>query len=307
MHDHDHDHDQEGAAGNRTRLAVAFGVTAAILLAETVGAIVTGSLALIVDAGHMLTDAGGLGVALWAAHLMARPATSRRTWGYARAEVLSATAQAGVLLAVGLVVLVEGIRRLFLPPEVQPSGLLLFGIIRLVGNIVSIGVLLGGRTANFNLRAAFLEVVNDALGALGVIVAGIVIALTGWQRADAVAALVIGMLILPRAVRLLRETTAVLMENTPSGLDLDAVRTHLLAVEHVRQVHDLHASQIATGLPVLTAHITVDPDCFVDGHTPQILDELQSCVAEHFAIGIEHSTFQLESPQHQDHEHTPHG
>jgi cobalt-zinc-cadmium efflux system protein len=303
---HDHDHDHGARSANRRRLAVAFAITCAILVAQIVGAIVTGSLALIVDAGHMLTDAGGLAMALLAAQLATRPATSRRTWGYARAEVLAATAQAAVLLAVGLFVLVEAIQRLITPPQLQSEGLLIFGVIGLVGNLVSIAVLSGGRAANFNLRAAFLEVVNDALGSVGVIVAALVIAATGWQGADAVAAILIGVLILPRAYRLLRETIDVLLESAPAGLDLDAVRAHLLGVEHVQEVHELHATQIATGLPVLTAHVTVDAGCFRDGHAPEILDELQGCVAQHFPISVEHSTFQLEPAAHREHEHAPH-
>ncbi|GAA4189307.1 cation diffusion facilitator family transporter [Gryllotalpicola kribbensis] len=302
---HDHDHGAAGAT-NRVRLTVALAITCAILLAEAVGAALTGSLALIVDAGHVLTDAGGLAMALFAARLAGRPATSRRTWGYARAEVLAATAQAAVLLAVGLFVLVEAIQRLITPPQLQSEGLLIFGVIGLVGNLVSIAVLSGGRAANFNLRAAFLEVVNDALGSVGVILAAIVILTTGWQGADAVAAILIGVLILPRAFRLLRETVDVLLESAPAGLDLDQVRTHLLGIDHVSEVHDLHVTQIATGLPVLTAHITVDADCFRDGHAPGILDQLQACVADHFPISVEHSTFQLEPAAHQTHEHTPH-
>lgn len=300
-----HDHGSSHVA-NRTRLAIAFGITASILVAEIVGAVLTGSLALIVDAGHMTTDAGGLLVALLASSLALRPATSRRTWGFARAEVLAATLQAAILLGVGLFVLVEGIRRLFEPPEIPATGLLVFGVIGLVGNIASIAVLFSGRAANFNLRAAFLEVVNDALGSVGVIGAAIVIAVTGWQGADAIAAILIGTLILPRAVKLLRETTGVLLESTPAGLDLDAMRGHLLALPYVLDVHDLHATQIATGLPVLTAHVTVDPKCFQDDRAPRLLDQLQACAAEHFAVSIEHATFQLEPEAHREHEHVPH-
>lgn len=300
-----HDHGTAHAA-NRTRLAIAFGITATILGAEIVGAVLTGSLALIVDAGHMATDAGGLLVALLASSLALRPATSKRTWGFARAEVLAATLQAAILLGVGLFVLVEGIRRLFEPPEIPATGLLVFGIISLLGNIISIVVLFSGRAANFNLRAAFLEVVNDALGSVGVIAAAIVIALTAWQGADAIAAILIGTLILPRAVKLLGATTGVLLESTPTGLDLDAMRGHLLALPHVLDVHDLHATQIATGLPVLTAHVTVDAECFREDRAPLLLDQLQSCVAEHFDVSIEHSTFQLEPSKHREHEHVPH-
>lgn len=162
------------------------------------------------------------------------------------------------------------------------------------------------RRESFNIRAAFLEVLNDALGSVAVIVAAVVIATTGWQQADTVAALLIGALILPRALRLLRETVNVLLETTPPGLDLDAVREHLLEVDHVESVHDLHASLIATGLPTLSAHVVVDDSCFHDGHAPQILDALQQCVAEHFDVSVEHSTFQLEQRGHTDHESPTH-
>lgn len=302
MADHDHDHSDSG----RGRLAIALGITAAVLVAEVIGSIITGSLALLVDAAHMLTDAGGLTVALVAAILVRRPANSKRTWGMARAEVLGATAQAAILLAVGIFVLVEAVQRLFNPPEITGSQLIVFGIIGLLGNVASIVVLASSRGKNLNLRAAFLEVLNDALGSLAVIAAAIVIATTGFQLADAIAAILIGALILPRAVLLLRDTTSVLLESTPKGLDLDSVRDHLLALPHVKAVHDLHVSQIATGLPVLTAHVVVDDECFYDGHNARMLDDLQHCVAEHFAVQIEHSTFQLEPAGHGAHEHPTH-
>lgn len=299
---HDHEHSDSG----RGRLAIALGITAVVLVAEVVGAVVTGSLALLVDAAHMLTDAGGLAIALLAATLVKRPANSKRTWGMARAEVLGATAQAAILLAVGIFVLVEAVQRLFNPPEIAGDQLVVFGIIGLLGNVASIAVLASSRAKNLNLRAAFLEVLNDALGSLAVIAAAIVIATTGFQLADAIAAILIGALILPRAVLLLRDTTSVLLESTPKGLDLDSVRDHLLKLPHVKSVHDLHVSQIATGMPVLTAHVVVDDSCFYDGHNAQMLDDLQHCVAEHFAVQIEHSTFQLEPAGHGAHEHPTH-
>ncbi len=265
-----------------------------------------GSLALLVDTAHVLTDTGSLAIALLAARLAQRPATSRRTWGLRRTEVLAATAQATVLLAVGLYVLVEGIHRLVRPPEVASAEMIVFGAIGLVGNVAAVAVLAGSRRATFTTRAAFLEVVNDTLGSLAVIIAAVVMTLTGWARADAVVALLIGLLILPRTVSLLRETVNVLLESTPRGLDLDAVRGHILALPHVRAVHDLHASQIATGLPVLTAHVVLDDDCFRDGHALDLLDQLQTCVAEHFEVSVEHSTFQLEPGKHRDHEYSPH-
>ena len=297
------DHAQSSGRG---RLAVALGITAVVLVAEVIGSVITGSLALLVDAAHMLTDAGGLTIALVAAGLANRPPTDRRTWGFGRAEVLGAAAQAAILAAVGVFVVVEAVRRLFEPPEIAGPELIIFGIVGLLGNVASIAVLASARTKNLNMRAAFLEVMNDALGSVAVIAAALVITFTGFQLADAIAAIVIGALIVPRAVLLLRETTAVLLESTPKGLDLDSVRDHILEVEHVRAVHDLHVTQIATGLPVLTAHVVVDDECFYDGHAPRMLDELQKCVAEHFPVQIEHSTFQLEMASHGEHEHPTH-
>ena len=206
----------------------------------------------------MLTDAGGLAIAFVAATLATRPPTAKRTWGWGRAEVLGATAQAAILLAVGIFVVIEAVRRFFEPPEIVGGELVIFGIVGLLGNVASIVVLASGRTANLNMRAAFLEVLNDALGSVAVIVAALVIAFTGFQLADAIAAILIGLLIVPRAIMLLRDTTSVLLESTPPGLDLDSVREHILTVPHVQSVHDLHVSQIATGLPVLTAHVVVD-------------------------------------------------
>jgi cobalt-zinc-cadmium efflux system protein len=301
-----HDHDHVDASTGRWRLGVAFGITASVLVAEVIGAIITGSLALLVDAAHMLTDAGGLAIAFVAASLVGRPTSSKRTWGFRRAEVLGATAQAAILLAVGIFVVVEAVRRFFEPPDIVGPQLIIFGVIGLLGNAASIAVLATGRKKNLNMRAAFLEVLNDALGSVAVIAAALVILFTGFQFADAIAALLIGALILPRAFLLLKETTNVLLESTPKGLDLDDVREHLVALDHVQSVHDLHVSQIATGLPVLTAHVVVDDGCFYDGHAPQMLDDLQKCVAEHFPISVEHSTFQLELAAHLDHEHRTH-
>lgn len=298
-----HHHEHAHAHANRTRLAIAFGITATVLAVEVVMAFVTGSLALLVDAAHMLTDTAGLGIALFAATLMTRPPTARRTWGLARAEVLAAGAQAALLLAVGMFALVEGVRRLVDPPDVLGGGMLAMGVLGLAANVIALLVLAGGRGANLNMRAAFLEVVNDALGSVAVIVGAVVIIVSGWTRADAVAGIVIAALILPRAVVILREAGSVLLETAPDGLDLDDVRRHIEAMPHVLGVHDLHASRISTGLPVLTAHVVVEQACFVEGCTPQLLDRLQACVAEHFDVSVEHSTFQIEPPVHQGHEH----
>lgn len=300
----DHSHGSADVADHRGRLAVVLSITISALVVEVVGAIISGSLALLADAGHMLTDVAGLSMALIAAALARRPATDERTWGYRRAEVIAAAAQAAVLFAVGAFVLVEGVKRLINPPEVTSGVMVVFGVVGLIGNIIGLLVLAGGRGANLNMRAAFLEVVNDALGSVAVLAAAAVIATTGWLRADAVASLLIGTLIIPRTLKLLRESIDVLLESTPKGLDLADVRRRIQSLPHVRDVHDLHASQVATGLPVLTAHVVVDDSCFHDGHLGPMLDELQQCL--HSDFDVEHSTIQFEATSHAAHEHPTH-
>lgn len=303
MHHHDHGltssaetsaETPDRARSQRRGLGIACAITLGIVLAQALGAWVTGSLALLTDAVHSLTDSIGLGVALIAAGLMYRAATAQRTWGFRRVEILAGLIQATLLLGVGIYAAVEGISRLGAPPVILHLELLLFGAAGLAGNVISLLVLASGRKANLNMRAAFLEVSADALGSLSVMIAAVVIWTTGWQQADAVAALAIAALIIPRAVLLLRETARVLLEFTPRGLDLEKVRAHMLAQDHVQEVHDLHASTVATGLPVISAHVVLDDACFREGCVPETLNRLKTCVAEHFDVAVEHSTFQLE-------------
>lgn len=296
-----HGHGHAAAAGSR-RLAVAFGITAALFAAQVVGSIVTGSLALLVDTVHMLTDVAGLGIALAAQRLVQAAPSGRRTWGLVRVEVLAAAAQAAALLIVALVVVVEGVRRIAEPTEVPGPLLLVFGAVGLAGNLVALAVLAGGRGSSLNLRAAFLEVVNDAIGSVAVIAAAVAIWLWGFQQADLIASALVAVLIVPRSIALLRDSGRILLESTPQELDLDDVRAHLMEVEHVLSVHDLHASTLGTGLHQLTAHVVVEASCFADGHAPRVLDALQECAAEHFPLSLEHATFQLEPPGHADHE-----
>ena len=298
-----HDH---GAGANRARLGTALALTGVVVVAQAVGAVVTGSLALLVDTAHMLTDTVGLGMALVASVLMTRPATDRHTWGLRRAEVIAALAQAALLLAVGGFALVEGVRRLVTPADVPSTSLLVFGVVGLVANLVALVVLTGGRRSNLNMRAAYLEVANDALGSVAVIVSAVLIAAFGWVRADSVAGLLIALLILPRTLLLLRDATRVLLESVPPGLDLADVRRHILEVRHVVDVHDLHVTRVSSDLPVLTAHVTMQRACFESGHSGEVLRELQECVAEHFDVAIEHSTFQIEPEGHAGTEHAHH-
>ena len=305
MSGHDHDH---AVAGTRQRgkLLIVFAITFSVMAAEIIGAFLTGSLALLADAGHMFTDSTGLLIALIAASLALKPPTLKRTWGYKRAEIIAAAFQAALLLVVGTFVIVEGIRRFFEPPEIAGPAMLWFGVIGLAGNAIGLIVLASGRNHNFNMKAAFLEVLNDALGSVAVIVAAIIIAVTGWVQADAIVSLLIGVLIIPRTLKLLRDTVNVLMENAPAGLDLGEVREHILALPHVIDVHDLHASLVGSGTPVLSAHVTVEDTCMMDGHAATILADLQRCVAEHFDVSVEHSTFQIEPAAHRDQESIPH-
>ena len=287
---HNHSH----SSGSRRRLAIVFAIVLVIFVFQVIGSIATGSLALLVDTGHNFVDLIGIGIALFAATLVRKPAKGQKTWGFRRAEVLAAGAQATLLLGLGAYSLIEGIRRFFVPPEVPGPGLLLFGAIGLAGNIVSIIILSSSKEESLNLKAAFLEVVADALGSVAVILAAVSIWLFDWTRADAVAALFIAALIVPRAFAILRETGSILLEAAPKELDLDKVKMHIEGVEHVQEVPDLHVTRIDSNLPVLTAHVVLADECFYDGHAPRILAALQECLAEHFEVAIEHSTFQFD-------------
>lgn len=302
-----HDHAHGAAASNHRRLAIAFGLTAVVLVVEVIGAIVTGSLALLVDAAHMLTDVLGLGLALGAGRLASRPATGRYTWGYQRAEIVSATAQAAILLGVGVFVLVEGVRRLAEPSEVPGMGLIIFGVVGLMANIASLLVLRGGDKNNLNMRAAVLEVLNDAFGSVAVLASGILIVTLGWTWVDAVAGLLIALLILPRAAKILWQAVRVLMEAAPEGIEAGALKLHLEELPRVLAVHDLHVSRISSSTTVLTAHVVVEESAFMDGGAVETLRKLQTCAAEHFDVSFEHSTFQLEPPEEQVAERPLHG
>ena len=189
----------------------------------------------------------------------------------------------------------------------EAGGVAFIGVVGLLGNVASLMVLLGGKDSNLNMRAAFLEVLNDALGSVAVIVSAVVIALTGWTRADTVAGLLVAVLIVPRALKLLKESGSILLEATPSGLDLTKVREHMAEHPHVKDVHDLHASVVSTDLPVLTAHVVLSDECFSDGHSQEILSEIQDCLTTHHEVSIEHCTLQLESEkvakEHKEHLH----
>jgi cobalt-zinc-cadmium efflux system protein len=291
-----HVHGGSTAAEHQGRLTVVLAITVAILAAEVAGALVSGSLTLLADAGHMLTDAGGIALSLLAISFGQRSPSQARTFGYLRLEILAAAFNALLLFAVGVFVIVEAIRRLIHPPEVASGIMLAFGIIALGGNACSLLLLRRGQGESLNIRGAFLEVLSDFLGAAAVIVAAVIIGLTGFERADPIASLVIAALIIPRTWRLLRQAGDVLLEATPEGVDLDEVRGHMLATDSVVDVHDLHAWTITSGVNVLSAHVVVTDEALGG----PVLDQLGECLADHF--DIEHSTFQIEPPGHRDHE-----
>jgi cation diffusion facilitator family transporter len=302
-HDHGAAHGT-AAAAHRGRLAVVLALTGSVFVVELVGAMLSGSLALLADAGHMATDAVGIGMALGAVSLAQRPARGRRTFGWQRVEVFAAVANGVLLLGVGGYVVVEAVRRVGDPPEIHSGWMLGVATLGLLVNLGSLALLHGGQRESLNTRGAYLEVVGDALGSVAVIVAAVVIVTTGWTAADVVASLAVGALVLPRAWTLLREAFDVLLEAAPRGVDLAEVRAHVLGVPGVLDVHDLHAWTITSGLPVLSAHVVVSEDVLADGHGGRVLDALCSCLGSHF--DLEHCTFQLESAGHSEHESPVH-
>jgi cobalt-zinc-cadmium efflux system protein len=289
---------------HRSRLVVALVLALGVLVIQVVGAWLSGSLALLADAGHVLADAGGIALALVAITLARRPPSSRRTFGWQRLEILAAASNALLLFGVAAFVLVEGVRRLSDPPAVESASMLAVAVVGLAANAVALAVLHRGQRESLNVRGAYLEVMADLLGSVAVVVAAILILATGWQAADPVASIVIGLFILPRTWMLLREALEVLLEAAPRGVDLAEVRQHLIAVDGVHDVHDLHAWTITSGLPVLSAHVVVDETVLAAGHGGIVLDRLGECLSDHFDLA--HSTFQLEAAGHREHEGATH-
>lgn len=284
------------AADHQRRLIATLTVTSTVFLVEVIAAFLTGSLALLVDAGHMLTDISVLAASTVTAILMRRKPDGQRTWGWARLEVITAAAGAMALLLVGIYALVEAGMRLFggSSSEINNVTLLAFvGTLGLAANIISMAILTSRRGDNMNMKAAFLEVVNDALGSFAVAISSLVMLSTGWDKFDAVAGGLIALLMIPRAIKLLRHAMQVLLEETPKELDLDEVRRHLEQVPHVVAVHDLHASTVATGMPMLMAHVVVERDLSMQ-QAAEVLHRLQDCLREHFPVSVPHTTFQLE-------------
>jgi cobalt-zinc-cadmium efflux system protein len=285
-------HVHSAGAAHRTRLVWVFGLTLSILVVEVVGGLLSNSLALLADAGHVFTDVFGIGFALAAIWFAGRPATSARTFGFLRLEILAAVGNALLLFGVAAFVLFEGWRRLSEPAEVASGLMLAVATVGLVVNAISLYLLRDAQGHSLNMRGAYLEVMGDLAGSVAVVVAALVIAFTGWTAADAVASGVIGLLIIPRTWALLREALDILLEATPKGIDLDVVREHILEAPGVAGVHDLHAWTITSGMNVVSAHVVLKEGA----QTGDILDHLGMCLSDDF--DIKHSTFQLETAEH---------
>jgi len=297
--EHDHGGHSHGVSADADRryLLIALLLLVAFMVTEVVVALTSGSLALLSDAGHMLSDVGAIGGSLWAIRLAARPATGSWTFGWKRAEILSAAGNGITLLVVSAIVAFEAIRRLIHPPAVEGGPVLVVAVIGVVVNIVAAWVLAKANRSSLNIEGAYQHVLTDLYGFIGTAAAGIIILTTGFTRADAIASLIVVALMGKAAWGLLRESGRVLLEAAPQGIDLTDIRTHLLERGHV---HDLHVWTDTSNLPALSAHVVLDDSCFTDGHAPQLLDELQHCRVGHF--DVEHSTFQLEPASHAAHE-----
>jgi cobalt-zinc-cadmium efflux system protein len=281
-------------------VSVALALIVAFLVAEIVAAVVGNSLVLYADAGHMLTDVAALSLSIWAIKVAQRPARERWTYGFKRAEILAAAANGALLVAIAIIIGVEAVERLISPQHVAGGLVLTVALIGAAVNLIAVRVLAHANRSSLNLRAAFAHIVTDLYAFVGTAVAGLVILSTHWERADSIASMLVVILMLWTAWGLLRDSGQILLQAAPGDLDLNDVRTHLVGVDDVLDVHDLHAWTLTSGSTTLSAHVTVEDKCFRSGHAPQILDALQLCLASHF--NITHSTLQLEPGGHADHE-----
>ncbi|MBL3699433.1 cation diffusion facilitator family transporter [Leucobacter luti] len=299
---HGHDHGLQGASTatgkHRKRLIIVLSITLTVFVVQVIGALISNSLALLADAGHMLTDATGVAIALIASLIATLPATSKRTFGYLRVEVLAALVNGIVLGVIAVVIFIQAIARFGSEVEIQTGPMLVAAIIGGVANLVSLLILQSGQKESLNVRGAYLEVLGDLLGSVAVVVAAVIIMLTDLTIVDQLASILIALLIFPRAISLLREVVDVLLEASPKNIDVDAARDHMLAVPGVAEVHDVHAWTITSGVPAFSAHVTVSDTAWDERGYHAVLDELRACLHEHF--DTEHVTLQLEPVSHGD-------
>lgn len=285
------------AAAGRSRLIVVMALSSTVFVAELVTGVLTNSLALLADASHVFTDVSGVALALFAIWFASRQASEKRSFGYYRVEILAAVINAVLLLGIAGLVLMEAWRRLSEVPEIHTGPMMVVAGAGLAANLVSASLLHGSAAGSLNLQAAYLEVLSDALGSMAVLVAGGIIAFTGFRAADAIASGVIGLFIIPRTWRLFREAIEILLEGAPKGMAVAEARRHILETPGVQGVHDLHAWTITSGMHVVSAHVVVADDA----DRSAVLRTLTACLADHF--DIPHSTFQLETSDFESADH----
>ncbi|MBX9864396.1 MAG: cation diffusion facilitator family transporter [Hyphomicrobium sp.] len=281
-------HDHGAGSANASALTKALALTGIFLIAEVVGALLTGSLALLSDAAHMMTDTAGLAIALAAVRIGARPADSKRTFGYKRFEILAAAVNALLLFVVAGYILYEGIQRFVEPAEIQSLPMLAIAVLGLVVNLISMRILDAGRSSSLNVKGAYLEVWSDMLGSVGVIIAALIIWATGWTWVDPLVAIAIGVWVLPRTWVLFKETTNILLEGVPEGIDLDSVTARISSTPGVASIHDLHVWALTSGMPSMSAHIVLAEGADQDATRVAVTD------AMHDTFEITHVTLQVE-------------
>ncbi|SEN62856.1 cobalt-zinc-cadmium efflux system protein [Mesobacillus persicus] len=291
-HGHDHGHGHHHHTNNKKALFWAFVLIATYMVVEFIGGLMTNSLALLSDAGHMLSDAAALGLSLFAIKLGEKDATANKTYGYKRFEIIAASINGATLILISLYIFYEAFQRFMNPPEVQSLGMLTIAIIGLLVNILAAWLLMGGdKEDNLNVRSAFLHVLGDMLGSVGAIAAALLIYFFGWGIADPIASVVVAALILLSGWRVTKESIHVLMEGTPGHLKVDEIKSALLAISEVRSVHDLHLWSITSGVPMLSCHLSISEN---GGHD-DVLHHAQDILHDQF--GIDHSTIQVESEE----------
>ena len=287
------------AVQNRRGLIITFALTFSYFIVEVVGGILTNSLALLADAAHMLTDVFGLALALFATWISQKPATPQKTYGYYRFEILAALTNAIVLFFISFYILYEAYYRFKSPPEVASLPMMLIAVVGLGINLAGLWILRSGAKDSLNIQGAFLEVVSDALGSIGVIIAGLIMFFTGWYYADPIFSVLIGLFILPRTWKLLTQAVNVLLEGTPAHINVAAVEQAMLKLNGVGDIHDLHVWTITSGIEALSAHVVLNQGGDSEAAT-KILDGLNSTLKQEF--GIDHTTIQIEHLSSRDKE-----
>ena len=304
-HDHSHSHGITATGTqHRKRLIAVLGITLAVVLIQVVGAVSPAPWPCWPTPGTCCPTPPACSSRSWPRGSPPGPASDQRTYGYQRAEVLAALANALVLIVISVVIFTEAIRRIGSAPEVQTDVMLFAAVLGAVANLVSLLILRGAQKESLNVRGAYLEVLGDLLGSFAVIAAALVIMVTGFQAADTIASIVIALMILPRAWHLLRDVVDVLLEATPKGVEVQMIREHILSVHGVVSVHDIHIWTITSGVPVFSAHVVVEDAVLSARGADQVLDKLATCLGSHF--DTEHCTFQLEPESHSEHESHQH-